>query len=259
MIPLMNYLSVIVSFRNHWANKLRLVTLKCFSFEGDDDGNVINTVISVSHEAQVPLVAPWWHGCWSFHWACTAGEGVDTEESRYKQGSLGVFPQGNTLNKDKQHTDTRGSSPRSSLTVPAAHTTGLAHSSGGSGSSSESESSSESDSDSESSSSDSECNEESRSATPEVKPHSQLLTSGGSEGEAWKGVKPCSLLGKCWSSVLFDAVNFFLPLQFYMYDPHIHSSFWKNPSGLHLNCFKEIFRFLPVAREDFIDTVFSWD
>ncbi|KGL96691.1 AF4/FMR2 family member 2, partial [Charadrius vociferus] len=58
------------------------------------------------------------------------------------------------------------------LTVPAAHTTGLAHSSGGSGSSSESESSSESDSDSESSSSDSECNEESRSATPEPEPPS---------------------------------------------------------------------------------------
>ena len=51
---------------------------------------------------------------------------------------------------------------------------------------------------------------------------------------------------------------FFLPLQFYLYDPHTHSSFWKSPSGLHLNCFKEIFRFLPVAREDFIDTVFSW-
>lgn len=46
----MNYLSVIVSFHNHWANKLRLVPLKCFSFEGDDDG-VINTIISVSHEA----------------------------------------------------------------------------------------------------------------------------------------------------------------------------------------------------------------
>uniref|UniRef100_A0A8C0EDI7 AF4/FMR2 C-terminal homology domain-containing protein n=1 Tax=Bubo bubo TaxID=30461 RepID=A0A8C0EDI7_BUBBB len=66
----------------------------------------------------------------------------------------------------------RGSSPRSSLPVPAAHAPGLAHSSGGSGSSSESESSSESDSDSESSSSDSECNEESRSATPEPEPPS---------------------------------------------------------------------------------------
>ncbi|KAK2545403.1 Aff2 [Columba livia] len=74
--------------------------------------------------------------------------------------------------KDEQHIDTRGSSPRSSLPVPAAHATGLAHSSGGSGSSSESESSSESDSDSESSSSDSECNEESRSATPEPEPPS---------------------------------------------------------------------------------------
>ncbi|NXC15172.1 AFF3 protein, partial [Corythaeola cristata] len=62
--------------------------------------------------------------------------------------------------------------PHSSLPVPAAHATGLAHSSGGSGSSSESESSSESDSDSESSSSDSECNEESRSATPEPEPPS---------------------------------------------------------------------------------------
>lgn len=51
MIPLMNYLSVIVSFRNHWANKLRLMTLKCFSFEGDDDGNISNTIISVSREA----------------------------------------------------------------------------------------------------------------------------------------------------------------------------------------------------------------
>lgn len=51
MIPLMNYLSVIVSFRNQWANKLRLVTLKCFSFEGDDGGNVINTIISASLEA----------------------------------------------------------------------------------------------------------------------------------------------------------------------------------------------------------------
>ncbi|XP_009704660.1 PREDICTED: AF4/FMR2 family member 2-like, partial [Cariama cristata] len=59
-----------------------------------------------------------------------------------------------------------------SLPVPAAHATGLAHSSGGSGSSSESESSSESDSDSESSSSDSECNEASRSATPEPEPPS---------------------------------------------------------------------------------------
>ncbi|KFP06587.1 AF4/FMR2 family member 2, partial [Calypte anna] len=58
------------------------------------------------------------------------------------------------------------------LPIPVAHTTGLAHSSGGSGSSSESESSSESDSDSESSSSDSECNEESRSATPEPEPPS---------------------------------------------------------------------------------------
>ncbi|KFP43257.1 AF4/FMR2 family member 2, partial [Chlamydotis macqueenii] len=58
------------------------------------------------------------------------------------------------------------------LPVPTAHTTSLAHSSGGSGSSSESESSSESDSDSESSSSDSECNEESRSATPEPEPPS---------------------------------------------------------------------------------------
>jgi len=47
----MNYLSVIVSFHNHWANKLRRVTVKCFSFEGDDVGNVINTIISVSHEA----------------------------------------------------------------------------------------------------------------------------------------------------------------------------------------------------------------
>ncbi|KAM9538086.1 AF4/FMR2 family member 2 isoform 6-T6 [Guaruba guarouba] len=62
--------------------------------------------------------------------------------------------------------------PVNSLPVPAAHATGLAHSSGGSGSSSESESSSESDSDSESSSSDSECNEESRSATPEPEPPS---------------------------------------------------------------------------------------
>ncbi|NXC67796.1 AFF2 protein, partial [Anhinga anhinga] len=62
--------------------------------------------------------------------------------------------------------------PVNSLPVPAAHTTSLAHSSGGSGSSSESESSSESDSDSESSSSDSECNEESRSATPEPEPPS---------------------------------------------------------------------------------------
>ncbi|KAK2528826.1 Aff2 [Columba guinea] len=62
--------------------------------------------------------------------------------------------------------------PTLSLPVPAAHATGLAHSSGGSGSSSESESSSESDSDSESSSSDSECNEESRSATPEPEPPS---------------------------------------------------------------------------------------
>ncbi|NXV99473.1 AFF3 protein, partial [Fregetta grallaria] len=62
--------------------------------------------------------------------------------------------------------------PVNSLPVTAAHTTGLAHSSGGSGSSSESESSSESDSDSESSSSDSECNEESRSATPEPEPPS---------------------------------------------------------------------------------------
>lgn len=51
MIPLMNYLSVIVSFHNHWANKLRLVTPKRFSFEGDADGNVINTIISVSREA----------------------------------------------------------------------------------------------------------------------------------------------------------------------------------------------------------------
>lgn len=50
MIPLMNYLSVIVSFHNHWANKLRIVTLKCFSFEGDNDGNVINTIVSVSLE-----------------------------------------------------------------------------------------------------------------------------------------------------------------------------------------------------------------
>ncbi|XP_030304865.1 AF4/FMR2 family member 2 isoform X3 [Calypte anna] len=62
--------------------------------------------------------------------------------------------------------------PVNSLPIPVAHTTGLAHSSGGSGSSSESESSSESDSDSESSSSDSECNEESRSATPEPEPPS---------------------------------------------------------------------------------------
>ncbi|PKU43263.1 hypothetical protein llap_6430 [Limosa lapponica baueri] len=66
----------------------------------------------------------------------------------------------------------RSSFGEGSLTVPAAHATGLAHSSGGSGSSSESESSSESDSDSESSSSDSECNEESRSATPEPEPPS---------------------------------------------------------------------------------------
>lgn len=51
MIPLMNYLSAIVSFHNRWADKLRIVTLQCFSFEGDDDGNVINTIISVSREA----------------------------------------------------------------------------------------------------------------------------------------------------------------------------------------------------------------
>lgn len=51
MIPLLNYLSVIVSFCNHWPNKLRLVTLKCFLLEGDDDGNVIN-IINVSHESQ---------------------------------------------------------------------------------------------------------------------------------------------------------------------------------------------------------------
>lgn len=142
--------------------------------------------------------------------------------------------------------------------MPAAHTTGLAHSSGGSGSSSESESSSESDSDSESSSSDSECNEESRSATPEVKPHStppQWVLGGGSVEESEILVPD----RRCWSSLLFDAVDFFLTSQFYMYDPHTHSSFWKNPSGLHLNCLKEIFRFLPVARKDFIDTVFSWD
>lgn len=82
-----------------------------------------------------------------------------------------VAPPRSTLQNlnDQQHTDPRGSSPHSGLPVPAAHAAGLAHSSGGSGSSSESESSSESDSDSESSSSDSECNEESRSATPEVK------------------------------------------------------------------------------------------
>lgn len=50
MIPLMNYLSVIVSFCNHWPNKLSLVTLKCFLLEGDDGGNVIN-IINVSHES----------------------------------------------------------------------------------------------------------------------------------------------------------------------------------------------------------------
>lgn len=60
--------------------------------------------------------------------------------------------------------------PCSGLPLPTAHNTVLIHSSGGSGSSSESESSSESDSDSETSSSDSECNEESRSSTPEVTP-----------------------------------------------------------------------------------------
>lgn len=75
---------------------------------------------------------------------------------------------------DSQEHTKGGSCPHSNLSVPVAHATGLAHSSGGSGSSSESESSSESDSDSESSSSDSECNEESRSATPEVRPLSAL-------------------------------------------------------------------------------------
>lgn len=120
-----------------------------------------------------------WRGHWSFHRVGTAGEAVDTEEGQCQQGSLGASPQGDTLKKDKQHIDTRESSPHSSLPGPAAHATGLAHSSGGSGSSSESESSSESDSDSESSSSDSECNEESRSATPEVKPQSQFLPRGG--------------------------------------------------------------------------------
>ncbi|NWX26026.1 AFF2 protein, partial [Notiomystis cincta] len=73
---------------------------------------------------------------------------------------------------DNEQEDTKRILPLSSLPVPVAHATGLAHSSGGSGSSSESESSSESDSDSESSSSDSECNEESRSATPEPEPPS---------------------------------------------------------------------------------------
>ncbi|KFW61742.1 AF4/FMR2 family member 2, partial [Pygoscelis adeliae] len=77
-----------------------------------------------------------------------------------------LFPQLNAAEKTKLR------NIPVNLPVPAAHTTGLAHSSGGSGSSSESESSSESDSDSESSSSDSECNEESRSATPEPEPPS---------------------------------------------------------------------------------------
>lgn len=47
----MNYWSVIVSICSHWANKLRLVTLKCFSFKGDGDGDVINTIISMFREA----------------------------------------------------------------------------------------------------------------------------------------------------------------------------------------------------------------
>lgn len=135
-------------------------------------------------------------------WVCTAGEGGDTEDIRCERGSLGGSPRA-ALAKSQERTK-RGSCPRSSLPVPAAHATGLAHSSGGSGSSSESESSSESDSDSESSSSDSECNEESRSATPEVQP-SQLAP----EGEAWRGAKSHSLLGGCWSSVLFDVADFF--------------------------------------------------
>lgn len=63
----MIYLSVIVSFCNHQPNKLRLVALKCFLLEGDDDGNVTD-IIHVSHESQTqpaPLGAPWWHSPWS--------------------------------------------------------------------------------------------------------------------------------------------------------------------------------------------------
>lgn len=184
----------------------------------------------------------------SWHW----GESVPA-------GFPGWLSPRQHFKKDKQHIDTRESSLHSSLPGPAAHATGLAHSSGGSGSSSESESSSESDSDSESSSSDSECNEESRSATPEVKPQSQLLPSGAQSGRCGREWNPAPCLENVVVLCSLMLSTFFLPLQFYVYDPHTHSSFWKNPSGLHLNCFKEIFRFLPVAREDFIDTVFSWD
>uniref|UniRef100_A0A8C5X5X1 AF4/FMR2 family member 2 n=1 Tax=Malurus cyaneus samueli TaxID=2593467 RepID=A0A8C5X5X1_9PASS len=94
----------------------------------------------------------------------------DTGDIPGDQSSLWVTPPGQHLQKALR--EDLVPCPRSSLPVPAAHTTSLAHSSGGSGSSSESESSSESDSDSESSSSDSECNEESRSATPEPEPPS---------------------------------------------------------------------------------------
>lgn len=185
----MIYLSVIVSFCNHRPNKLRLVTLKCFLLKGDDDGNVTN-IIHVSHESQTqpaPLGAPWWHSPWS-----SRGSALQEREVTLRIFNVNGVHWATPGKRQEQAK--RGSCSRSSLPVPVAHAAGLTHSSGGSDSSSESESSSESDSDSESSSSDSECNEESRSATPEVWP---------------LGAKSHSLIGGCWSSVLFDAVDFF--------------------------------------------------
>uniref|UniRef100_A0A8C3K140 AF4/FMR2 family member 2 n=1 Tax=Calidris pygmaea TaxID=425635 RepID=A0A8C3K140_9CHAR len=130
-----------------------------------NDSNCVEEILrEMTHSWPPPLTA--------IH---TPGKAEQTKfsiPSKVQVGFTGWLPPRHHFKTDPQGTDARGSSPHSSLTVPAAHATGLAHSSGGSGSSSESESSSESDSDSESSSSDSECNEESRSATPEPEPPS---------------------------------------------------------------------------------------
>lgn len=127
----MNYLSVIVSFCNHWPNKLSLVTLKCFLLEGDDGGNVIN-IINVSHESwtqPAPLVSPWWHSPWSsrgsdcrregWHWWHSVWTGFTGQHLQKARSTLreGLAPA--AACQCQQHTAKAWSIPAAAPAAPA--------------------------------------------------------------------------------------------------------------------------------------------
>lgn len=195
----MNYLSVIVSFCNHWPNKLRLVTMNCFLLEGDDDGNVIN-IINVSHESwtqPAPLVAPQWHSPWSslglpcrrgrWGWVHLGWMGFTEQHLQKARSTLREDLVPTAACQCQWHMPLAWPIPVAAPAAPvspraAPSPTPTARAAPATVSATRSH------------------------AVPRQRWGHPRLSLGG---QAWRGAKPHSLLEGCWSSVLFDAVDFF--------------------------------------------------